>query len=702
MKIRPHHINTTGYLKGKRTNRNKVNVIPSRHITTKGMTRPILANGHVLHPDTGDFIFPHAPVVEQPIPKAKLGHTVRTPQYLSTYPNDRNTTPTPMIPKKSVSRRAPGSKRTFDPQLGAYKSNIYLVGGLTYPGYPYAGYNDSERGMYSGMMQQGGSMYPAIYQGAPPPPAYFLAHAQMGGPMPQPGPAGAMPQPGMMVPPGMPPGMPPPQMGPPPRRGGKGLRPKGGKRGRMQGGGNITPESVAAARASGYDDVTGLNNINMILTGGKYMPSSTPAQSQLATQAMIYRQTHPGAGPEQSIQGFFSRPIGSSSGDSLRQVYRNIGYGPVSMYNNTHNVGVNPHSNAAIAANFQIGGSTSVPSYRTTKITSRFHPDQTDGEMDDDWKDVFYDNPDMKKGGHWIQGAINPKHKGFCTPMSKPTCTGRRRALALLFKRKHGFHKHQAGGEYLQGFEMQGGGYPESFTPAGSLIDQNTWAMTSEGTAMVPPTGNYYKTDPSQTSLTGALPGQPATTPLTNMHRPYRLQQNVNNHPVLQALLPINAGLSSVAQHNDWRQRQTSSIQAQTNPLSTMAYDNGRTPESRFGYSTFQGGGETMPFAGIPLHLWQRGGVSPGAAQSFRPYMLHQGRFQMGGESDDLMDQWDMEDAQDGAGSSGGAPPAGVYDEDQGYNSEISRRANLSNDEDYNAALEVAMSKSVLNNPYLW
>jgi hypothetical protein len=34
----------------------------------------------------------------------------------------------------------------------------------------------------------------------------------------------------------------------------------------------------------------------------------------------------------------------------------------------------------------------------------------------------------------WIQGAINPKHKGYCTPMTKPTCTPRRKALAKRFK----------------------------------------------------------------------------------------------------------------------------------------------------------------------------------------------------------------------------------------------------------------------------
>src|SRR5581483_4639366 len=32
---------------------------------------------------------------------------------------------------------------------------------------------------------------------------------------------------------------------------------------------------------------------------------------------------------------------------------------------------------------------------------------------------------------NWIKGAINPKHRGFCTPLTKKTCTPRRKALAL-------------------------------------------------------------------------------------------------------------------------------------------------------------------------------------------------------------------------------------------------------------------------------
>lgn len=45
----------------------------------------------------------------------------------------------------------------------------------------------------------------------------------------------------------------------------------------------------------------------------------------------------------------------------------------------------------------------------------------------------------MKKEGGGIK--INPAHKGWCTPMSKPTCTGKRRAFAQMMKKHHGFPK---------------------------------------------------------------------------------------------------------------------------------------------------------------------------------------------------------------------------------------------------------------------
>lgn len=61
--------------------------------------------------------------------------------------------------------------------------------------------------------------------------------------------------------------------------------------------------------------------------------------------------------------------------------------------------------------------------------------------------------PYMKNGGNWIQGAVNPAHKGFCSPMTKSTCTPRRKAFAKNMKKHHGFHKEYGGEipEYLPG-----------------------------------------------------------------------------------------------------------------------------------------------------------------------------------------------------------------------------------------------------------
>ena len=40
---------------------------------------------------------------------------------------------------------------------------------------------------------------------------------------------------------------------------------------------------------------------------------------------------------------------------------------------------------------------------------------------------------------------LNPAHKGWCTPMTKSTCTGKRRQFALNSKKSHGFRKKASG-----------------------------------------------------------------------------------------------------------------------------------------------------------------------------------------------------------------------------------------------------------------
>lgn len=67
------------------------------------------------------------------------------------------------------------------------------------------------------------------------------------------------------------------------------------------------------------------------------------------------------------------------------------------------------------------------------------------------------------KDGKWIQKAVNPKHKGYCTPMTKKTCTPRRKALAKTFKKHHGFHKKEDGG-LLEALMAYGGIIPDNMS----------------------------------------------------------------------------------------------------------------------------------------------------------------------------------------------------------------------------------------------
>jgi hypothetical protein len=60
-------VNKTGYLKGAKTAKNPVNIIPSNLITTQGMAFPIKANGKTLYPNTGQYKFDTPYVVETPL-----------------------------------------------------------------------------------------------------------------------------------------------------------------------------------------------------------------------------------------------------------------------------------------------------------------------------------------------------------------------------------------------------------------------------------------------------------------------------------------------------------------------------------------------------------------------------------------------------------------------------------------------------------
>lgn len=53
----------------------------------------------------------------------------------------------------------------------------------------------------------------------------------------------------------------------------------------------------------------------------------------------------------------------------------------------------------------------------------------------------------MANKKNWIQNAVNKEHIGDCTPITKSTCTPRRKAFAMTMKKHHGFHdKKEFGG----------------------------------------------------------------------------------------------------------------------------------------------------------------------------------------------------------------------------------------------------------------
>jgi len=58
-----------------------------------------------------------------------------------------------------------------------------------------------------------------------------------------------------------------------------------------------------------------------------------------------------------------------------------------------------------------------------------------DRDDKEDFRDDVKEKKEPKKDNDWIQKAVNPDHEGYCTPMTKSTCTPRRKALAKTFKK---------------------------------------------------------------------------------------------------------------------------------------------------------------------------------------------------------------------------------------------------------------------------
>lgn len=97
---------------------------------------------------------------------------------------------------------------------------------------------------------------------------------------------------------------------------------------------------------------------------------------------------------------------------------------------------------------------------------------------------------------HWIQKAVNPAHKGYCTPMTKSTCTPKRKALARTFKKHHGFHA-MGGPAYANGgmtnIEVEGDEVVE--TPNGDMQKMQGPSHEQGGIPMAVPVGTKIYSD---------------------------------------------------------------------------------------------------------------------------------------------------------------------------------------------------------------
>lgn len=112
---------------------------------------------------------------------------------------------------------------------------------------------------------------------------------------------------------------------------------------------------------------------------------------------------------------------------------------------------------------------------------------------DEDQREVELQRGVYATGGkakkNWIQGAVNPAHKGYCTPMTKSTCTPRRKALAKTFKKHHGFHAN--GGEAQ--IEVEGNEILEA--PNGEMVKAQGPSHEQGGIGMSVPEGTKIYSD---------------------------------------------------------------------------------------------------------------------------------------------------------------------------------------------------------------
>jgi hypothetical protein len=177
----------------------------------------------------------------------------------------------------------------------------------------------------------------------------------------------------------------------------------------------------------------------------------------------------------------------------------------------------------------------------------------------------------LKKGG-WIKDAVNPAHKGFCTPETKSTCTPRRKAFAETMKKHHGFH--QEGGENIIEGDYENNFDNPFFQDGGQFKNPQAFAQYHLGLGHKPVQAGsqteFY--DPANYAFNNGTWSSPNNSPITG------------NHP------QQTFGFTAPAPPMNFKQA-APKVDTSSNPYHAVSFDSTGKPSAYYNKST----GQTVP-----------------------------------------------------------------------------------------------------------
>jgi len=161
---------------------------------------------------------------------------------------------------------------------------------------------------------------------------------------------------------------------------------------------------------------------------------------------------------------------------------------------------------------------------------------------------------EMKDGG-WIKGAINPEHKGYCTPMTKETCTPHRKAFAMRAK---AHFKDLGGSLYPDGGKLGSKKKDPYQEELDAYRQKHPWEFNPDGTT---------KIAEDQTLNRG-------TNPAGNFNEPLPKGSEIQRREPMELMKPISmAGTSANTKlRTDTKPLQKIEESGLTNPTSSKSF----------------------------------------------------------------------------------------------------------------------------------